>query len=371
MPSSSRSVERWLLAAVVASTFCMIFGWNWDISWHRSIGRDQVWTWPHVAIYVALAIAFACNAWLVLRGTFGVGKAEPGIRVLGFHGPAGAFVTLWAVLLQFTAILFDNWWHGVFGLDNSVFSPPHYMLAGAIAVFYFGQFMLATSLRNRGLGGTERATRWVLLVVWSFFLGHLLILDPQNGPLAILSRTFLITGAVVVPFALLLIDALLDSRWAAVISSALYMLAIIALMQLFQLFPAQPLFGPVFHRVTHLLPPAFPLLLVVPAFATSFALRAFRSLPRPLAYGATGATFVVAFLGTNTAMGALLTSPIGANRFFAGNFPGTAFLPGYLRFSLLGFDAGSAVRVAIATIIASSSCFTGAATGRWLRTVVR
>src|SRR5262249_48363531 len=115
----------WPLVAAVVSTSCMIFGWNWDISWHPSIGRDTVWTLPHFAVYIALALAFAYNVWIVLRGTFGAGRDEPGIRVFAFRAPAGAFVTLWAVLLQFTAILFDIWWHGVYGLDNAVFSPPH------------------------------------------------------------------------------------------------------------------------------------------------------------------------------------------------------------------------------------------------------
>lgn len=372
MPSSSGTADRVVLGAVVASTFCMIVGWNWDISWHRSIGRDQVFTWPHVSIYLALAIAFAYNAWLVLRGTFGVARDEPGIRVLGFHGPAGAFVTLWAVLMQATAIVFDDWWHNTFGLDNAVFSPPHFMLAGAIAVFYFGQFMLAASLRNRGLGGGERATRWLLLVVWSFFLGHLLIgMDPQYGPLAILSQSFLISCALILPFSLLLIDAVMDSRWAATVSAALYMVAIVVLMQVIQLFPAKPLFGPVFHRITHFLPPSFPLVLVVPALATSLTAWALRGRARALVYGASGLAFVVAFLATNAAMGALLVSPLGANRFFMGDNPGTAFAPRYLPIFMLGFNAASVVWVAAAVVIASVSCSLGAATGRWLRTVVR
>jgi hypothetical protein len=37
----------WL--SVLGVTSAMI-GAHWDISWHRSIGRDSFWTAPHVAI---------------------------------------------------------------------------------------------------------------------------------------------------------------------------------------------------------------------------------------------------------------------------------------------------------------------------------
>ena len=361
----------WPLVAAVASTCCMIFGWNWDISWHRSVGRDTVWTLPHFAVYIALALAFAYNVWIVLRGTFGAGRDEPGIRVFTFHAPAGAFVTLWAVLLQFTAILFDIWWHGVYGLDNAVFSPPHYALAGALAVFYFGQFLLATSWRNTGRGGSEASTRWVLLLIWSFFLCHIVMVDPCFGPFATVTATYLMSGAVVLPFSLLLIDELLESPWAAVICGAVYMIATIAQMQFFQLFPATPKFGPVFHRVTHFLPPAFPLLLVVPALAVGFTARALRGKRAGAVYSLCGLSFVASFLAANLAMSLILSSQLGANRFFAGNYPGSAFIEGYRGSVPLGLDAGSAARLAIAAALAASSCWMGAATGRWMRTVVR
>lgn len=68
-------------------------------------------------------MAFLYNAGLVLAQT-GTSSAEvPGIRVLGFTGPAGSFLTLCGILLQFLAIVWDDWWHGVYGLDVGGVQP--------------------------------------------------------------------------------------------------------------------------------------------------------------------------------------------------------------------------------------------------------
>jgi hypothetical protein len=53
----------------------------------------------------------------------------------------------------------------------------------------------------------------------------------------------------------------------ATIAAATYMLIYIGMILVLPLFPAQPKLAPVYHRVDHMVPPAFPLLLMVPAIA--------------------------------------------------------------------------------------------------------
>lgn len=45
----------WHVWAVVFASTSVLFGVLWDISWHESIGRDTLWSPPHLAIYVAHA----------------------------------------------------------------------------------------------------------------------------------------------------------------------------------------------------------------------------------------------------------------------------------------------------------------------------
>ena len=42
----------WFCYAVVAGATSIVFGILWDISWHRTIGRDTFWTPAHLAIYL-------------------------------------------------------------------------------------------------------------------------------------------------------------------------------------------------------------------------------------------------------------------------------------------------------------------------------
>ena len=219
----------------------MIVGWNWDISWHRSIGRDTVWSLPHISIYVALAIAFLYTAWLVLSHTFGKDRNKPGIRVFGFNGPSGAFVTLWGILLQFMSILFDDWWHGIYGLDIGVFSPPHALLAWGILIFYFGQFILVASYCNTAPAERKSGARWALLFLASVLLAHTSIAaDAAYGPAAVRSLEWVISSATSYMVLFMIPIAYFNTRWAGAICAVLYMLGIILVMQIFQLFPATP-----------------------------------------------------------------------------------------------------------------------------------
>ena len=357
--------------AALLSTLCMIVGWNWDISWHRSVGRDTVWTPAHVAIYVSLAIAFAYNAWLVLSHTFGQHRQVSAIRVLGFSGPCGAFITLWAIFLQATAIVFDNWWHDAYGLDVIVFSPPHYMLSVAIAIFHFGQFVVVASYHNTARPEHAKVVRWVVLIIWSFLISHQLITDNAYGPLGVRSKFFLVTCALFIPYSLTLIQTYLNSRYAGVVCALLYFGGLIVVMQIFQLFPTTPGFGPVYHRVSFLLPPPFPLLLFIPAFAISLILGRREGARSWGTYLMAGLAFVVVFTGVNWVASGFLTSEWGNNRFFAGGDPASAFFANYRQVRPLGFDAFSGALAMMSVFLAAFSAWSGVWVGRWLRRVVR
>ena len=128
----------------------------WDISWHRTIGRDTFWTPAHMAIYLGGVLGgFACG-WLVIRNTFFATPAEKAgtVGVWGFRGPFGAWVTIWGTFAMLLSAPFDNWWHDAYGVDVKILSPPHSVLAVGMWAIVLGALFLL--LREQNLAATER-----------------------------------------------------------------------------------------------------------------------------------------------------------------------------------------------------------------------
>ena len=73
--ATTTTVPAPLWAAAIAST-CVIVGLLWDISWHRTIGRDAFLTPAHVAIYLGAVIAGIACGTLALIQTFAGGRAR-------------------------------------------------------------------------------------------------------------------------------------------------------------------------------------------------------------------------------------------------------------------------------------------------------
>jgi len=137
------SVPWYILTCVIAITSASIGG-VWDISWHKSIGRDTFWTAPHMLIYLCGILAGISCGYLILSNSFGhSAEGQSGsVRIWGFHGPLGAFVCAWGGVAMITSAPFDNWWHDAYGLDVKVLSPPHVLLIFGILVIRIGTLLL-------------------------------------------------------------------------------------------------------------------------------------------------------------------------------------------------------------------------------------
>ena len=120
----------WYLWCVALAVTSVTIGAHWDVSWHRSIGRDTFWTPAHMAIYLCGVLAGICCGYLILNTTF---RRPPelvasSVGVFGFRGPLGAFLAAWGGIAMLTSAPFDNWWHNAYGLDVKIVSPPHTLL---------------------------------------------------------------------------------------------------------------------------------------------------------------------------------------------------------------------------------------------------
>jgi hypothetical protein len=62
-------------------------------------------------------------------------------------------------------------------------------------------------------------------------------------------------------------------KWPATTITAIYSAITLLMMWILQLFPATPMLAPIYNPVTHMVPPAFPLLIIVPALAVDLLMR--------------------------------------------------------------------------------------------------
>ena len=147
---AATSVVPWPLWAVAFASTSVIAGILWDISWHRTIGRDSFWTPAHMAIYLGGVVAGLSCGWLVLYTTF-AGTARDraaGVSFWGFRGPLGAWVCIWGALAMIVSAPFDDWWHNAYGLDVEILSPPHVVLAAGIYGIGIGAMLMALARQN-------------------------------------------------------------------------------------------------------------------------------------------------------------------------------------------------------------------------------
>ena len=62
-PTAERTARiPWYLWCCALAVTSVTIGGQWDVSWHRSIGRDTFWTPAHLAIYLCGVLAGIATA---------------------------------------------------------------------------------------------------------------------------------------------------------------------------------------------------------------------------------------------------------------------------------------------------------------------
>src|ERR1700710_643092 len=170
----------WYLWLSVAGVTSAMIGIHWDISWHRSIGRDTFWTPAHLAIQLCGIIAGITCGYLILATTFTNSKLrEVSVNVFGFRAPLGAFIMAWGGFTMITSAPFDDWWHSAYGLDVKILSPPHVVLALGMFAVEIGALILIAAQMNRATGALRKRLAWLFVYVAAMLViaGTSLILE--------------------------------------------------------------------------------------------------------------------------------------------------------------------------------------------------
>ncbi len=308
------------LYAVLASSLAIVIGLIWDISWHRSIGRDSFWTLAHVLEQVAAIVTGLTCGWLVLKTTFAGSVEEKArtVRFWGFRGPLGAWVCIWGTLMMITSAPFDNWWHNAYGLDVEILSPPHSILGLGMIGIQLGALIMILAAQNRASGAESRkfGSLFVISAGVMLCMGAVFTLELASMGNEMHSVVFYRVVSIAFPIFLVAIARASHLKWAATWAALVYMGINILMGWVLQLFPATPLLAPIYHPVTHMVPPPFPLLLVLPAIAIDLLTHRYRQINGWIASILFGATFLVVMLVTHWPWGNFMISPLARNFVF-------------------------------------------------------
>jgi hypothetical protein len=363
----------WFLYAVLFASTSVILGVIWDISWHRTIGRDTFWTPAHMAIYLGGVVAGLTCGWLALGTTF-AGSADArgtAVRFWGFRAPLGAWVSIWGAFAMLTSAPFDDWWHNAYGLDVKIISPPHMLLAAGIGAIQIGAMLMALAWQNRAVGNRQHLGRLylvsaslLLLLVATVATEYLQRWDMHRSLFYQVSAgafLFFLVSAARASFA----------RWPATTIALVYTGLTIVMVVVLPLFKAQPLLGPIYVPMDRFMPPDFPLLLVVPALCVDLVMRGRRGGDWQLA-AVIGVVFVAALIAVQWPFAQFLMSTWSRNWFFATEqMPYSAEPAFQARWSRLSPPDNLAAGLPLAALFGFVSARCGLWFGNWMARVQR
>jgi hypothetical protein len=369
----------WYICSCLLAVISSVIGGAWDISWHESIGRDSFWTTPHILIQLCGVISGISCGYLILSTTFR--KDSPlrahSISMWGFRGPMGAFLCAWGGVTMITSAPFDNWWHAAYGMDVKILSPPHVLLALGMTGIRFGTLIMIISEMNRAQGEYRARLERLVFFAFVFLFGMTIgIVQEYTFRPLMHGATFYLVATLIAPIIMAAIAASTKHPWAVTITTAMYMATHLAFTWILPLFPAEPKLGPVYQKITHLIPPDFPMLMIVPAIVFDLVRHRIGGWNRWAQSAALGVSFLATFIAVQWPFADFLMSPASRNWFFAtNNFP--YFVRPQSPWALNVFVPTEAnatafwLRMGIAVLAAFIMTGLGSRWGQWMRKIRR
>jgi hypothetical protein len=227
-----------LMLGVIAS----YAGFAWDVQWHSDVGPDTFFTLPHLVLYSGIAITGLTCLAVTLAATVAARRGDPATIAATtpvlrgrYRAPLGYLVSGFGALAFLLYGAMDEWWHGIYGFDVTLISPPHVGLILSIFVIMSGALAAFAGDARRAVSRTDRwraaaAVGLAAAVLFAFLTPTMLDVAPLRvGPfnwvgiaiallypcmlVAVLSATRLAGAATL---AALLFSVLLAVMWVAV-----------------------------------------------------------------------------------------------------------------------------------------------------------
>lgn len=371
----------WYIWAGAAAVTSSTIGGAWDVSWHRSIGRDTFWTPAHMMIYACGVLAAIVGLYLVTRATFGNDQQmrAASVNILGLRAPLGVFLAGWGGVAMLTSAPFDNWWHNAYGLDVKIVSPPHTLLILGIRAVSVGMMFLILAAMNRSIdsgAANVQTLQWLFLYLGGLAVGgQMFFLQEYTWDVVLHQSQAYIAMGIALPVLFAILSQASRFRWACTTTAAIYMAVVIAEILILPLVPAQPKLGPVFNPVTHLVPAKFPVLLIVPALALDLLWQRTQQWKRWQVALVSGILFVAVVFVVEWPFANFLLSKASQNRFFGTIYFDYNSRPnGFDRMRIFfhpewGLQLMRGLGIASACAVVSS--WVGLTFGKWMRGVQR
>jgi hypothetical protein len=338
-----------------------------------------------MAIYACGVIAAIICGYLILATSFGASQKlkAASVNVLGFRAPLGAFIAAWGGVAMLTSAPFDNWWHNAYGLDVKIISPPHTLLILGIRAVGVGMLFLTLAAMNRtlkdettaGLQTFKNLQRIFLYIGGLIVGGQMFFLLEYTWDIHLHSASAYVAMGIAVPIVFAMLSQASRFRWAATWSAAVYTVFAIGEILILPLFPAQPKLGPVFYPVTHMVPAAFPILILVPAMALDFLWQRTQSWKFWKVALVSGLLFIAVLVIVEWPFASFLHTQAAQNRFFGTIYFDYNTRPesAAIRHVFVGADSGTVLFAGLlrAVIYACIGTWCGLTFGRWMRSVQR
>ena len=152
----SDSLERitgypgWSMAGVLSGLIMLLvalLGFYWDVAWHIDNGRDnQLFTPSHVMILVGLGGLIYAAGIAVLFAS--LEKAEVGLRAGFLRIPWSAVLLTSLGIGGVIAFPLDAMWHDAYGVDVTLWSPPHIQLVAGGSLATIAVWLMASEGRR-------------------------------------------------------------------------------------------------------------------------------------------------------------------------------------------------------------------------------
>jgi len=307
--------------AVSIASLLAVSGVLWDISWHRSIGRDKFLSAPHLLIYMAAVFGGLFSGIQVIWNSFFTSdETKKGlVKIWGiFYSSLGALFCIWGAIAMLTSAPFDDWWHNAYGLDVKILSPPHTLLVLGMLFLQFGACVSLSKYLNTSTN--QKKTLQLLFIIAASSLVCMFCtlgteyFDYRN------MRTGLFYQ-IAAGLLLLLLPSLareLQMKWGMTLISFGYFILMAGSNWILQLFPAEPKLGPILNHVTHFQGLTFPMLFIFPAMLMDILMQVKMSDWKRASLLAT--IFIVLMIAIQYPFsGFLLESPSSRNWFFSGD----------------------------------------------------
>jgi hypothetical protein len=214
------TLRRRALWALLAAKLAGGWGVGWDIRWHVLIGRDSFWIAPHVLTYAAVTASVVVALGVLLAETWRARRGAPlpsAIRIAGLTGTPGFHVAWWGAVLIVLAAPIDDLWHRLFGIDVTLWSPPHLLGFAGSQVATLGGLLIALEVYPPGRWRWAALATGGTLMLGTFYF----VVDPSIQTAFRRAGVFFFThavlGSLIFGFTLVLVARLAGRRSAPVV----------------------------------------------------------------------------------------------------------------------------------------------------------